>query len=52
LTADHCPGCRNVLAQWRTVIAIAGQPTAADVEITDDLTHNRIQSMFRGLRRR
>jgi anti-sigma factor RsiW len=47
-----CPGCRNVLAQWRTVISLAGQLTEADVDSTDDVTRDRLLSLFRGLRRR
>jgi anti-sigma factor RsiW len=47
-----CQGCRTLLAQWRTVIALAGRLTASDVENTDDLTRDRLQSLFRGLRRR
>jgi anti-sigma factor RsiW len=47
-----CPGCRNVLAQWRTVIALTGRLTEADVENTDVLTRDRLLSTFRGLRRR
>jgi anti-sigma factor RsiW len=49
---DHCPGCRNVLAQWRTVISLAGQLTAADVDNADEVTRDRLLSLFRGLRRR
>jgi len=49
---DRCPGCRNVLAQWRTVIDLAGQLTAADVESTDELSRDRLLSLFQGLRRR
>ena len=47
-----CPGCRTVLAQWRTVIALAGRLTEADVDTGDDLTRDRLRSLFRGLRRR
>jgi hypothetical protein len=49
---DHCAGCRTVLAQWRTVISLAGRLTEADVDTTDEVTRDRILSMFRGLRRR
>ena len=49
---DMCDGCQNVLAQWRTIINLAGQLTEADVENTDELTRDRLISMFRGLRRR
>lgn len=49
---DLCEGCRTVLAQWRTVIALAGRLTEAEVDNTDELTRDRLQSTFRGLRRR
>jgi anti-sigma factor RsiW len=49
---DMCDGCQNLLAQWRTVINLAGQLTAADVDNTDELTRDRLLSAFRGLRRR
>ena len=49
---DGCDGCRNVLAQWRTVIALAGRLTQADVDNTDDMTRDRLISTIRGLRRR
>jgi anti-sigma factor RsiW len=49
---DGCAGCRNALAQWRTVIALAGRLTAADVRNTDDVTRDRILSTLRLLRRR
>ena len=49
---DGCDGCRNVLAQWRTIIALAGRLTEADVDNTDELTRDRLISIIRGLRRR
>jgi anti-sigma factor RsiW len=49
---DTCDGCQNVLAQWRTVIALAGQLTEADVDNTDRITRDRLMSTFRRLRRR
>lgn len=49
---DMCDGCQNVLGQWRTVIALAGRLSAADVESTDELTRDRLISTCRGLRRR
>jgi anti-sigma factor RsiW len=49
---DTCDGCQNVLAQWRTIIALAGRLTEADVDNTDEITRNRLISTFRGLRRR
>jgi anti-sigma factor RsiW len=47
-----CDGCQNVLAQWRTVIALAGRLTEADVDNTDEITRDRLISIVRGLRRR
>lgn len=49
---EHCPGCRTVLAQWRTVVSLAGQLTEADVDSTDEVTRDRLLRLFRGLRRR
>ena len=49
---DGCDGCRNVLAQWRTIIALAGRLTEADVDNTDEVTRDRVISTIRGLRRR
>jgi anti-sigma factor RsiW len=47
-----CEGCRAALAQWRTVIGLAGRLTPADVDTTDELTRDRLLSLCRGLRRR
>jgi anti-sigma factor RsiW len=47
-----CDGCQNVLAQWRTIIALAGRLTEADVDNTDEITRDRLISTLRGLRRR
>lgn len=47
-----CQGCRNVLDQWRTVVDLTGQLTAADVEATDELTRDRLHTTFRRIRRR
>jgi anti-sigma factor RsiW len=49
---DTCDGCQNVFAQWRTIIALAGRLTEADVDNTDEITRDRLISTFRGLRRR
>jgi len=49
---DGCDGCRNVLAQWRTIIALAGRLTESDVDNTDEITRDRLISTIRGLRRR
>jgi anti-sigma factor RsiW len=47
-----CDGCQNVLAQWRTTIALAGRLTEDDVDNTDEITRDRLISTMRGLRRR
>jgi anti-sigma factor RsiW len=47
-----CAGCRTAIAQWRTVITLAGRLTEADVQTTDELTRDRLLSLCRGLRRR
>jgi anti-sigma factor RsiW len=49
---EGCDGCRNVLAQWRTIVALAGRLTEADVDNTDEMTRDRLISTVRGLRRR
>ena len=49
---DGCDGCRNVLAQWRTIVALAGRLTEADVDNTDEAIRDRLISTMRGLRRR
>jgi hypothetical protein len=41
-----------VLAQWRTIIALAGRLTEDDVDNTDEITRDRLISIIRGLRRR
>jgi len=48
----RCEGCRNVLAQWRTVIQLTGRLSAGEVEGIDPLTRDRLQSIFRVMRRR
>jgi anti-sigma factor RsiW len=47
-----CDGCQNVLAQWRTIVALAGRLTEDDVDNTDEITRDRLISAMRGLRRR
>jgi anti-sigma factor RsiW len=47
-----CDGCQNVLAQWRTIVALAGRLTEDDVDNTDEVTRDRLISAMRGLRRR
>jgi anti-sigma factor RsiW len=47
-----CDGCQNVLAQWRTVIDLAGRLSEDDVDNTDEITRDRLLSIVRGLRRR
>jgi len=41
-----------VLAQWRTIVALAGRLTEADVDNTDEVTRDRLISTMRALRRR
>jgi hypothetical protein len=45
-------GCQNVLAQWRTIIALAGRLSESDVDNTDEITRDRLIWTFRGVRRR
>jgi hypothetical protein len=47
-----CDGCQNVLAQWRTVIDLAGRLSEDDVDNTDEVTRDRLISILRSLRRR
>jgi anti-sigma factor RsiW len=47
-----CDGCQNVLAQWRTIVALAGRLTEDDVDNSDEITRDRLISAMRGLRRR
>lgn len=47
-----CPGCGTVLDQWRTVVALTGRLTGADVAATDELTRDRLLTTFRRARRR
>jgi anti-sigma factor RsiW len=49
---EVCDGCKNVLAQWRTIIAVASRLTQADVDNADEFTRDRLMSTLRGLRRR
>ena len=39
---DRCDGCQNVLAQWRTIITLAGQLTETDVNNTDEITRDQL----------
>jgi len=47
-----CDGCQNVLAQWRTIVALAGRLTEGDVDNTDEVTRDRLITIISGLRRR
>jgi anti-sigma factor RsiW len=42
-----CPGCATALAQWRTVIDLAGHLTETDVEGMDPAVRSRLMSVFR-----
>lgn len=47
-----CEGCRNLLAQLRTVVSLTGRLADADIEGMDPLDRDRILATFRRLRRR
>jgi len=52
---DHlagCQGCRNALAQLRTVIRLTGRLTPEDVASIDPLIRDRIEATLRIPRRR
>lgn len=52
---DHlrdCEGCRAALDQWRTVIAITGKLTTADVASLDPYVRDRLLAMLQIPRRR
>lgn len=48
----ECPGCRTVLAQWRSVIDLSGELAESDVEEVDPVVEERLYATFRRLRRR
>jgi anti-sigma factor RsiW len=48
----ECDGCRTVLAQWRTVIALTGRLTEDEVNRIDPLTRDQLMATFRRARRR
>jgi anti-sigma factor RsiW len=48
----ECPGCTAAIAQWRTVIDLAGQLTEEDIKDVDPLARDRIMHTFQRLRRR
>jgi anti-sigma factor RsiW len=48
---DGCRGCRAALAQFRTVIRLAGRLTAADVADVDPLIRDRLTATLRVPRR-
>lgn len=47
-----CDGCRAVLAQWRTVIDVAGHLDESEVDSADPLARQRLMATFRRVRRR
>jgi anti-sigma factor RsiW len=47
-----CRGCQGALAQFRTVIGLAGRLTAADVADVDPLIRDRLTATLRAPRRR
>lgn len=44
---DACPGCATVVAQWRSVIAMAGRLDASDAERLDPAVRGRLVDAFR-----
>ncbi|MCV2489043.1 zf-HC2 domain-containing protein [Geodermatophilus sp. YIM 151500] len=49
---ERCEGCRTALAQWRTVVRLAGRLTTADVADVDPLLRDRLMATFLEARRR
>ena len=47
-----CQGCQAALAQFQTVIGLAGRLTAADVADVDPLIRDRLTATLRAPRRR
>jgi len=44
---DGCPDCARVLAQWRTVIALAGRLGDEAVDQVDPTTREQLLAAFR-----
>lgn len=49
---EGCEGCRGALAQWRTVVALAGRLSPEDVEGLDPYVRERLLSTLVVPRRR
>ena len=49
---EGCQGCRAALAQFQTVIRLAGRLTGADVADVDPLIRDRLMATLRAPRRR
>jgi len=49
---EGCQGCQAALAQFRTVIGLAGRLTAANVADVDPLIRDRLTATLRAPRRR
>lgn len=52
---DHlaaCQGCRAALAQWRTVVDVAGRLSPRDIADLDPYIRDRFLTTLRTLRRR
>jgi anti-sigma factor RsiW len=49
---EGCAGCRAALAQWRTVAALAGRLTTADVANLDPYVRERFLATLIAPRRR
>jgi anti-sigma factor RsiW len=48
----HCQGCRAALLQWRTVAALAGRLSPADIADIDPYVRDRLMTTFLEIRRR
>ncbi len=44
----ECPGCEEVLGQFRAVVAVSGRLAAADVAALDPSTRGQLLDLFRG----
>ena len=45
----ECPGCDEVLGQFRAVVAVTGRLAETDVATVDPSTRDRLLDLFRGL---
>jgi anti-sigma factor RsiW len=45
----ECPGCEEVLGQFRAVVAVSGHLATADVAALDPSTRDQLLDLFRGM---